>query len=196
MFWQRIKGVFSLDRAVFRDIEQDESSISQAAIIVLLVAILAGIGAAGASAMGAAALQSLNNFAGDLNLPALTPAFGLVGAFVNAFVGAFISWVVWALVTYLIGVKVFNGESTVSEMMRLIGFAQAPRLMSVFSFIPCIGFLFSFAGWVWAMVTSIIAIQEGVDLDSGKSFATILLSIVAVIFVNLLIVGPLMSLIF
>ncbi|MCB8982961.1 MAG: YIP1 family protein [Ardenticatenaceae bacterium] len=196
MFWQRIKGVFSLDREVFRDIEQDESSLSQAAIIVLLVAILAGIGAAGAAAMGAAAVQSLSNFAGDLDLPSLTPSFGAAGAFINAFVGAFISWGVWALVTYFIGVKVFNGESTVSEMMRLIGFAQAPRLMSVFSFIPCIGFLFSFAGWIWAIVTSIIAIQEGVDLDAGKSFATILLSIVAVIIVNILIVGPILNLIF
>jgi len=127
MFWQRIKGVFALNRAVFRDIEQDESAISQAAIIVLLVAILAGIGAAGAVAMGTAALQSLSGLSGDLDLPTLTPAFGTVGAFINAFVNAFVSWIVWALVTYLIGVKMFNGESTVPEKMRLIGFAQAPR---------------------------------------------------------------------
>lgn len=196
MFWQRIKGVFSLNREVFREIEQDESALSQAAIIVLLVAILAGAGAAGAAAMGAAALQSLSEFASDFDLPALSPAFGTVGAFFNAFIGAFVSWIVWALVTYLIGVKVFNGESTVSEMLRLIGFAQAPRLMSVFSFIPCVGFLFSFAGWIWAIVTSIIAIQEGLDLDSGKSFATILLSIIAVIIVNMVIVGPILNLIF
>lgn len=196
MFWQRIKGVFSLNREVFREIEQDESALSQAAIIVLLVAILAGVGAAGAAAMGAAALQSLSGLASDFDLPALSPTFGTVGAFVNAFIVAFVSWVVWALVTYLIGVKVFNGESTVSEMMRLIGFAQAPRLMSVLGFIPCVGFLFSFAGWIWAIVTSIIAIQEGLDLDSGKSFATILLSIIAVIIVNMVIVGPILNLIF
>ena len=196
MFWQRIKGVFALNRAVFRDIEQDESAISQAAIIVLLVAILAGIGAAGAVAMGTAALQSLSGLSGDLDLPTLTPAFGTVGAFINAFVNAFVSWIVWALVTYLIGVKMFNGESTVPEMMRLIGFAQAPRLMSVFGFIPCIGALISLAGWIWAIVTGVIAIQEGLDLDSGKSFATIILSVIAVVIVNLVIVGPILNLIF
>jgi len=196
MFWQRIKGVFALNRAVFRDIEQDESAISQAAIIVLLVAILAGIGAAGTVAMGTAALQSLSGLSGDLDLPTLTPAFGTVGAFINAFVNAFVSWIVWALVTYLIGVKMFNGESTVPEMMRLIGFAQAPRLMSVFGFIPCIGALISLAGWIWAIVTGVIAIQEGLDLDSGKSFATIILSVIAVVIVNLVIVGPILNLIF
>jgi len=68
--------------------------------------------------------------------------------------------------------------------------------MSVFGFIPCIGALISLAGWIWAIVTGVIAIQEGLDLDSGKSFATIILSVIAVVIVNLVIVGPILNLIF
>ncbi len=196
MILQRIKGVFTLTRDVLREIEQDESATSQAALIVLAVAILAGIGAAGATAVGGAALESVSGLTGDLDLPIFVPAFNTVGAFVNAFVVTFVSWFLWSLVTYLIGVKVFHGEATVSEMLRVIGFAQAPRMLSVLGFIPCIGAVLSLIGWVWAVIASFIAIQEGLDLDGGKSLATILLSIIVVVIVNAFVISPILNLVF
>lgn len=197
MILQRIKGVFSLTRDVLREIEEDESATGQAALIVLAVALLAGAGAAIGTVMGATAVQSLAELTGDANLPALmTPSFGALGAFFNAFLVTFISWIVWSLVTYVIGVNLFHGEATVGEMLRVIGYAQAPRLLSAFVFIPCLGPLLSLVGWVWAIVASFIAIQEGLDLDSGKSLVTILLSIVVVIIINAILIGPILNLVF
>ena len=42
--FQRILGVFKLDKQVFKEIEQDASATSQAAIVVVLVAGLSAIG--------------------------------------------------------------------------------------------------------------------------------------------------------
>ncbi|MCZ7672859.1 MAG: hypothetical protein M5U34_39920 [Chloroflexi bacterium] len=54
-------------------------------------------------------------------------------------------------------------------MLRVIGFAQAPRLLSVFAFIPCLGFILSVTGWMIALIATVIAIQRGTDLDGFKS---------------------------
>jgi hypothetical protein len=187
MFLERIKGVFRLDAGTFKEIEHDESATAQAAIVVFLVALLGAIGAfIGAQAANAALSGLGEQFSefGEMDLPNLTAALSPVGALFNAFIGAFVAWLVWSVMTYFIGVNIFKGEATIPEMLRVIGFAQAPRLLSVLNFIPCIGWLFGLAGWVWAIAASFVAIREGLDLDSGKALATILLSFIAAILVN------------
>ncbi len=190
MFLERIKGVFRLDAGTFKEIEHDESATAQAAIVVFLVALLAAIGAfIGAQAANAALAGFTEQFGefGEMDLPTVTAALSPFGALLNAFIGAFVAWLVWSVMTYFIGVNVFKGEATIPEMLRVIGFAQAPRLLSVLNFIPCIGWLFGFAGWLWAVVASFVAIREGLDLDGGKALATILLSFLAAIIVNVVI---------
>lgn len=73
------------------------------------------------------------------------------------------------------------------EMLRVIGFAQAPRLLSVFSFIPCLGAILSLAGAIWALVATFIGIRQGLDIDNGKTLLTIIISFIIVFFVNFLI---------
>ena len=48
---QRILGVFKLDKATFAEIEADQTATTQAALVVILVAVVAGIGAALAATM-------------------------------------------------------------------------------------------------------------------------------------------------
>jgi hypothetical protein len=127
-------------------------------------------------------------------LPFEVPTLSPIGAFLNGLVGALLAWVIWSALTYFIGAKLFNGESSFNEMLRLIGFAQAPRLLSVFSFIPCIGGLLSLAGWIWSLVASYLAIKEGLDLDDGKTILTVVISFLVVILVNLFVLGPIFAL--
>jgi hypothetical protein len=182
----RIMGVFRLSVPTFEEIEADESATGQAAIVVAIVAILAGIGAFLAVRMAAPALAQLEEqFGGEM--PIAIPELSPVGALINAILGAFIAWLIWSALTYFIGTRLFGGVATMGEMLRVIGFAQAPRMLSVLGFIPCIGSILSLVGWIWSLVASFIGIRQGLDLDNGKTALTVILSFLGALLINFLI---------
>jgi hypothetical protein len=98
------------------------------------------------------------------------------GSFLASFLGfliwTFIGWVVWAVVTYLVGTSVFGGKADLGEMLRVIGFAQAPQFLAI---IPCVG---SIVGAIWALIAGFIAVRQGLDLDNTKAFLTILIGFI------------------
>ena len=74
--------------------------------------------------------------------------------------------------SYLVGTSLFGGQATLGEMLRVLGFAQAPQLLGI---IPCLGGL---VGAIWALIASFIAIRQGLDLDNTKAFLTALIGFV------------------
>ena len=189
----RIIGFLKLDVNTIEAVEADENATSQAAIVVAVVALLAAIGAFVGARAGNAVMDSLGQFS-DLDIPITVPAVSPLGAALNALIGTFVAWAVWSALTYFIGTRMFGGQATMGEMLRVIGFAQAPRLLNVFSFIPCLGAILVFVAWIWSIVVGFVAIRQGLDLDNVKTAVTILISFFAAILVNLLIVGPILGL--
>ena len=194
----RIIGVYKLDVNTFEEVEADESATTQAAIIVALVALFAGISAFTAANFANTLLDNFSQFGdselplGDLMAQAQISPFG---AFIQAFIGVFIAWIVAAAVTYFVGTSVFNGVATIGEMLRVIGFAQAPRFLALLGFIPCLGILIILASWVWTIAATFIGIRQGLDLDNGKTLGTVLIAIVLVWVINW-IVGLLFTAVF
>lgn len=191
----RIMGVFRLSVPTFEEIEADESATGQAALVVAIVAILAGVGAYLATQMAGPALAQLGEQLGG-DVPITMPELSPIGAAVNAVIGAFLAWLIWSALTYFIGTRLFGGQATMGEMLRVIGFAQAPRILSVLGFIPCIGAILSLVGWVWSLVASFIGIRQGLDLDNGKTAITVILSFLAAILINFvisLLLAPLLT---
>lgn len=186
--FERIIGILKLHRPTYQAIEADETATSQAAMIVGLVGLLGAIGAAiGAVIANRAMADLMPQLQDQLGaLPFAMPQLSPIGAFLSALLGAFIAWLMWSALTYFIGTRLFGGQATFNEMLRLLGFAQAPRLLSVLGFIPCLGAIFSFVGWIWSLITSYIAVKEGLDLDDGKTIATVVVSFIGVIIVNFL----------
>lgn len=164
----RILRVIKLDKSVYAEVEADQMATSQAAIVVAIVAVLSAI-------------------AGGVTTLIAGEGGGFIGAFLGALIGAFVSWVVWAAVTYFVGTTLFHGEATIGEMLRVIGFAQAPLMLNALSFIPCIGAIISLAAWLFSLYTGFLAIQEGLDLDTGKTLATVAIGWVVAFIVSLLI---------
>jgi hypothetical protein len=188
--FERIIGVLRLDVNTFEAIEADENATVQAAIIVGLVGLLAAIGAFFAARTANATMDALSQMSeADLPLGDLLAAADInpFGAFLSALIGAFVAWLVLSAVTYFVGTSLFGGKATMGEMMRVIGFAQAPRLLSVLAFIPCLGAILSFVGWVWMLIATFIGIRQGLDLDNIKTLVTVLVSIVVVWVINWLI---------
>ncbi|MCJ7550781.1 MAG: YIP1 family protein, partial [Anaerolineae bacterium] len=151
----RILRVFKLDRTVFAEVEHDESATTQAATVVAIVAALSVVGTI---------IQMLISLVGgnDMN-------FGnLLLSIVVTFVVTFINWAIWSGVTYLVGTKLFKGEATFREMLRVIGFAYAPQMLGI---IPCIG---GIVGGIWSLIASYFAIKEGLGLDDTGTIVSIL----------------------
>ncbi len=154
--FDRILRVFKLDRAVFAEVEHDESATAQAATVVAIVAALSVVG-------------TLFRLLFTL-IRGGRPAVGsTILTVVIAFVVVFVNWVLWAGITYFVGTQLFKAEATFGEMLRVIGFAYAPRMLSV---IPCVG---SVIGAIWSLVASYFAIKEGLDLDDTGTIVTIVI---------------------
>lgn len=146
----RIMRVLRLDTPVFSEIANDPAATSQAGIIVVAVSLLSGIGA------------------------------GLRGQFFSRLAweliaGLVLGWLLWAVVTYFIGTSLFGGKATVEEMLRVLGYASAPRLLGFFAFIRCLGGLAALIGAVLALVAGIIAVREAMEFDTGKAVITVVI---------------------
>jgi hypothetical protein len=154
---QRIIGVFKLDVNTFEEIEHDSAATMQAVIIVAVVALLAGLG----SLFGS-----------------MVSGTGGLGGFFGTLIWTFVGWFIWAVVTYFVGTTFFGGQASIEEMLRVLGFAYAPQLLSI---IPCIG---AFIGLIWSLVAGFIAVRQGLDLDNMKALITIAVGFVVIIIGN------------
>jgi len=146
MFLQRVLGVFKLNVMTFENIEHDRKAFGQALAVILVVAVAAALGSGFLSGFQQASFLT---------------------SFTVAFIWIFVSWFLWALSTYLVGTVIFDGKATLPEMMRVIGFAYAPLVLSIF---PMVG---SLVGGLWALAAGFIAIRQGLDLDDIKTAVTI-----------------------
>ncbi len=157
---ERITGVFKLDVATFEAIEHDEGATSQAALVVLAVAIMSGVGAiAAASVVGP-------EVAG--------------GGFLSSVISTFVSWFVWSGLTFFIGTRFFGGEASMGEMLRVIGFAYAPQLLAI---VPCLG---GIVGLIWSLAAAFVGIRQGLDVSNGKTALTIVVGLIVYILVGVL----------
>ncbi len=156
----RIMRAIRLDMLVFREIAEDEKAMTEAAIIVAVVSFLAAVGS-------------------GIGLVIAKASFGrVVGGFFYEWLigGILLGWVGWSVLTYFVGTMLFQGKTDIPEMMRVLGYANAPRLLGLLGFIPCVGWLISLAGLVLALIAGVLAIREAMEFDTGKAIITVLVS--------------------
>lgn len=159
---QRILRVIRLDETVFAEIERDEAATGEAFIIVLLTSFLSALGAG---------LDSPRFF----------------GAFISDFLGGVVlSWLLWSVITLWVGTKIYNGDADLGEMLRCIGYANAPRFIGFLRFIPCVGWVFVLIGWVLSLIAAFFAIREALDLDTTKTIATVIIGWIVSLIVSIL----------
>lgn len=134
-------GAAKLDVQVYEEVEADTSATGQAMGVVLLSSLAAGIGKA------------------DLGF----------GGIVVAGIAALIGWVTWAALTYFIGTRLLPEPQTradVGELMRTLGFAQAPGLVRIVGSLPGVGPLILSVVSIWMLVTMVVAVRQALDYNS------------------------------
>jgi hypothetical protein len=199
---KRLIGVFTLRPQVFEDIGQDPAATWQAALIVGIVGFISAVSAAISAVILGAAFRASNVGLGLIDgavadigfrLPTLN---GPIPAFLSTFAGAYVSWLLWALVTWLVGEYIFKGDTGFAELARITGYAKAPQILSGLGFIPGIGWIARLVGWVWMLIATFFGVKQGLELRSGKTLLTIILSSIAVFIVNWFVVNPIFAMLF
>lgn len=144
----RIVGAARLDVATYENVERDTTALPQALLVVVLGAIASGVGSLGVN--------------------------GVLG-FVGGIIGALVGWAVYAGIAYFVGVKLFalpETHSSWEELLRTLGFAQAPRLLLVLAWIPILGAIIALIVAIWVLITTIVAIRQSLDFTTGRAIGT------------------------
>ena len=141
VFVNRIIRACKLDVSLYEEVEADKSATFQAALVVVLSSLAAGVGAL---SLGA------SNFL-------MAPILSLI------------SWYIWAYLIYFIGVKFFpepNTKADHGQLLRTIGFSSAPGLIRVFGFTPELMSIIFIASGIWMLVAMVIAVRQALDYES------------------------------
>jgi hypothetical protein len=141
-FIARVTRAAKLEPRLYEEVATDTAARWQAVGVVVLSSLAAGIGSASHTGLG-----------------------GLV----IGWLVALSAWYIWALLTYLIGAKLFpTSRTSVShrEVWRTLGFASAPGVLRVFGAVPgCTGTAFLVAA-VWMLIAAVVAVRQALDYAS------------------------------
>ena len=138
----RMLRAAKLDVSLFEEVEADQGATGQAALVVVLSSLAAGIGGLGTMGFG-----------------------GIIISILTALVG----WYIWAFVTYYIGSKLLPEAETQTdqgEMLRTLGFSSSPGIIRVLGIIPGLYGIINFIAAVWMLVAMVIAVRQALDYKS------------------------------
>jgi hypothetical protein len=156
-FVRRMVGAAALRAGIYEEVEADRRATGQALVVVLLSGAAAAVGSGG---LAAGALADLVTH-GAVSLAA---------------------WVVWAVLTYQIGARLFPESRTradVGELLRTLGFAAAPGLLLVFGAIPGLTVPVFGLATAWMLLAMIVAVRQALDYSStGRAVAVCVLGYV------------------
>ena len=156
---ERIVRAIRLDWTVFGEIAKDRNALKEAAIIVAVVTFLSAIGT------GIAAKS--------------------FGTFFGAWIaGILVGWIGWAIITYFVGTTLFKGDTDIPEMLRVLGYANAPLLLGLLRVIPCVGWAFPLIGGLLALVAGVLAVREAMDFDTSNAIVTVIIGWIIVMVIQ------------
>jgi hypothetical protein len=158
----RLRGALMLDARTYRDVEQDTDANGQAAITVVLAALAAGIG--------------------------YILSRDLVQNVLGTVISSVLQWVIFSFVAYYVGASLFStGQTSVTpgQVLRTIGFAQAPKLLLVLGIIPILGWVVGLIVFFWFIAAAIVALREAFEFDTGRAVGTGLVALVVIAVIDI-----------
>ncbi len=174
----RMVRAAKLEVDLYEEVEADTTANGQAFLAVIIASVASGIGGAIAGLL--------------LDEGAIWFLWGLLAGLGWSLAG----WLAWALLAYWLGTTLFRGpetSATYGELLRTIGFANSPWVLSIFSFIPILGGLIYFGVSVWVLIAGVIAVRQALDFSTWRAIGTcvvgMIIYILVVALVRLLVLG-------
>lgn len=158
----RLRGALMLDARTYREVEQDTNANGQAALTVVLAALAAGIG--------------------------YILSRDLVQNVIGTALSSLLQWVIFSFVAYYVGASLFStGQTSVTpgQVLRTIGFAQAPKLLLIVAIVPLLGWIVGLIVFFWFLAAAIVALREAFEFDTGRAIGTGLVAAIAIAVVDI-----------
>jgi hypothetical protein len=131
-----------LDPQLYAEVEADESSVGQAASVIILSAL-----------------------AGAVNLPGAPLAFLSL-----ELVAALLGWLLFAYAIFLLGVKLLPEPATNANygaLLRALGFANAPGVVKLLGIVPELRTFILVVAWAWVFVATVTAVRHALSYTSS-----------------------------
>ena len=104
-------------------------------------------------------------------------------------VTAILTWFVWAILIFVIGVKLFpdkNSKAPFKKVLTAVGFAHAPGLLRFFAVTPELMIPIIFLTQFWIFAGLIISTRQVLNLKSNlKSFGIVFMSFLIIVFLSI-----------
>ena len=104
-------------------------------------------------------------------------------------VTAILTWFVWAILIFVIGVKLFpdkNSKVPFKKILTAVGFAHAPGLLRFFAVTPELMIPIIFLTQFWIFAGLIISTRQVLNLKSNlKSFGIVFMSFLIIVFLSI-----------
>ena len=146
----RLIGSAVLRAESYEEVEADTHANLQAVAIVILSSIAAAVGA----------------------------GIKDVGSTLALLVVAIVSWIIWVLLTLLIGTQLLPEKDTradFGQILRTTGFSSAPGVFRILGLIPVIGRFLFMAATVWMLFSFVVAVRQALDYTSTRRALTVCL---------------------
>lgn len=182
-FFQRLLGVITLKAPIYRELAHDTNGTMQAAIVVVVVALVVGaIAAYGANLQlfGAGSVPGVSGVPAQSSKPL---ARGIVMVIQELLI-----WVAGAYVIAAVAKNMFRGKTDTGEMLRVFGFTRVFQILLVLGvFNGTLAAVVSIAGLVLSIIGSVIGIREATGFTTGRAaiigvFAITLVAIIIAFF--------------
>ena len=102
---------------------------------------------------------------------------------------AILTWFIWAILIYVLGVKIFPDKQTkvsFKKVLTVVGFAHAPGLLRFFAVTPELMIPIIFITQFWIFAALIISIRQILNFKSNlKSFGIVFLSFLIIVFMSI-----------
>ncbi len=168
-FARRVASAMALDPAVYEEVEVDRTALPQAALVVVLASLAAGIGS--------------------------PEELTAMGAATRAFV-ALVSWGGWAAIVVQLGGGPLRTPATrvdLSQLLRTLGFAAAPGLVQVLGVVGPLARPAQVVAWLWMLAAMVVAVRQALDFTStGRALFVCAVGIAGALLIAL-VLGVLLS---
>jgi hypothetical protein len=165
----RIMGVLTLKAPVYRQIADDKTATSQAAIILVIALVIRGF------------------FSGLVTVDPNTGTIGasVVGAVVGMIATVIIGLIAWVVVAWVLQfvAKLFNGKTDTGEMLRVTGYVEVFSLVSILSILALFGTAFACVVGLIGLVVAIlkligyiIGVREAAEFSTGNAIITAIIA--------------------
>ena len=102
---------------------------------------------------------------------------------------AILTWFIWAILIYVLGVKIFPDKQTkvsFKKILTAVGFAHAPGLLRFFAVTPELMIPIIFLTQFWIFAALIISTRQILNFKSNlKSFGIVFLSFLIIVFLSI-----------